>query len=147
MISSRDSFIIPATVIQKILAPFHGSSRLEQGFHLCFCRLSGILSFAADLGISKNEEITKIAPILFNNPLCLRFTAIVIGPDMMVSAIEAAVQVRSAKGTALPPAHGKLYFKKFQAFIAALHSSFFRRIMKVRTAGAIRPKMLNQRGT
>jgi hypothetical protein len=59
----------------------------------------------------KNEEITKIAPTLFNDPFCLRFPAIIIGPDFMEGAIEAAVQVRSAKGTDLPPTHRSLDFQ------------------------------------
>jgi hypothetical protein len=88
-------------------------SRLEQGLYLCFYELSKILSFTVTvcLGISKNEIITKIAPILFNNPLCLWFPTIVIGADIIVDAIKAAVKVRSAKKTGLPPAHRSLDFQ------------------------------------
>lgn len=94
--------ILPVCQIKSV---FRRSSRFEQGLHRCFYRLSKILSFTACLGISKNEIITKIAPILFNNPFCLKLTTLIIGPHCMEDAIKAAVQVRSAKGTVLPPAH------------------------------------------
>jgi len=59
----------------------------------------------------KNEKITEIAPTLFNDPLCLRFPTIIIRTDIIVDAIKAAVQVRSAKRTDLPPAHRSLDFQ------------------------------------
>jgi hypothetical protein len=101
----------PLIAGSKSNQPFHISSRLEKGLHLCFCRLFRILFFTANLGILKNEKGTKIAPILFHNPLCLMLTALVIGSEQMECAIEAAVQVRSAKGTNLPPAHRNLDFQ------------------------------------
>jgi hypothetical protein len=87
------------------------SFRLEQGLHLCFCGLSSILSFTVHLGISKNKEITKIAPVLFDNPLCPMLTTLVIDPEQMECAIQAAVQVRPAKGADLPPAYRNLDFQ------------------------------------
>jgi hypothetical protein len=87
------------------------SSRLEQGLHLCVYRRSSILFFSGHLGIPKSEEITKITPILFNNPLGLWFPTIIISADIIMDAIKAAVQVRSAKGTDLPPTHRSLDFQ------------------------------------
>ena len=72
-------------------------------------RISRIIAFGLCLGISR--EITKIAPILFNNSLCLWFPTIVICTDMIMDAIKAAVQIGSAKGTDLPPAHRNLDFQ------------------------------------
>ena len=103
--------VVPLIVGSKQNQHFHRSSRLKQGRYLCFYRLSRILSFTVYLGTLENEEITKIAPILFNNPLCLKLTTLVIGPLFMEDAIEAAVQVRSAKGTDLPPSHRGLDFQ------------------------------------
>jgi hypothetical protein len=75
-----------------------------------------------------------------------------------VDAIEAAVQVRSAKGTNLPPAHRSLDFQTLQTCMASFHLFFTGKIfcttyflfsrhsIKASTAGTIHPKMLNQIG-
>ena len=150
--------VVPLIVGSKQNQHFHRSSRLKQGCYLCFYIPSRILSFTAYLDIPENEIITKIAPILFNNPLCLKLTALVIGPLFMVGAIEAAVQVRSAKGTDLPPSHRSLDFQTLQACMASFHFFFTGKIfcttyllfsrhsMNASAAGTMHPKMLNQIG-
>ena len=90
---------------------FSRSLRLEQGRYFRFDRIYRIIAFDLCLGLSENEEITKIAPILFNDSLCLWFPTIVICTDRIMDAINADVQIGSAKGTGLPPAHGNLYFQ------------------------------------
>lgn len=76
----------------------------------------------------------------------------------MEGAIKAAVQVRSAKGTDLSPAHRSLDFQTFYACMASFHIFFAGKIfcmtyflfsrhnIKASTAGTIHPKKLNQRG-
>ena len=91
-------------VESKKYQPFPISSRLEKELHLCFYRLFRALFFPDLPGFLKNEKATKIAPVFFHNPFCLMLTALVIGSEQMECAIEAAVQVRSATGTNLPPA-------------------------------------------
>jgi len=90
---------------------FNFDSCLEYGRYLCFHRISGVLSFTVCIGIYENEEIAKIAPVIFNDPFCLRLTTIVIGSCCMKDTIEAAAQVRSAKGTGFPTTHRDLDFQ------------------------------------
>lgn len=99
------------------------SSRLEESLYLAFYRHSGILPCAIRPAVPENEVIAEIAPILVNNPFRLGFMALIVGPDCMKGAIQAAVKVRSAKKTGLPPAHGSFIRQALQARMASFHLS------------------------
>ena len=84
---------------------------LEQGCQLCLCGISGILSLMAGIGFSEDDIIAEIAPALFNNPFRLRFPAIIVGADLIKSAIQAAVKIRPTKDTDIPSANRGAYFQ------------------------------------
>jgi hypothetical protein len=86
-----------------------------------------MIVFASCLDILKNEEITKIASILYHNPLSLRFPAVVIGALRIKGAIEATVQISSAKGAGFPPAHRTLDFQNVRTGMTLLHDSLTRK--------------------
>jgi hypothetical protein len=96
-----------------LLGGFKFNLCLKQGFYFCFYRLYRIFTFTVCLGISKHKKIAKIAPALFNYSFSLGFPTLIIGPGCMKDTIETAVQVRSAKGTDLLPAHRGLYSQTF----------------------------------
>jgi len=83
-------------------------SCFKQGFQECFCGFRPRFFSVGSIGVSKNEEIAEIALFLLHDAFRLRLLAIIVNAHAVAGAIQAAVQIRAAKGAGLPPADGGL---------------------------------------
>ena len=75
---------------------------------------------AAGRGI-EFKVIAEITPILFHNPLRLRFATVVIRPGVIKSAVETDVQIAPAERADIPSPHGCLSVQFFPALVTHSH--------------------------
>jgi hypothetical protein len=73
------------------------------------------------IGILKNELITKISPVLFNNSFRLGLPAFVVSPRCIEVTIKTAMQFSTAKCAYFPPANRKFDFYCLETETASFH--------------------------
>ena len=84
------------------------SVHLKQCLQPCLCRSLDVPIPGLRRGIAKNEVFAKIAPALFNHPLCLWFPAFIVRAGHIERTITATTEIGHAKGTSLLPAYRDL---------------------------------------